>query len=624
MENTESKQKKLTSSWIACCTKGFPVSAYKSPPSSESEYDDKKKYHDGDSPESKTARRKPGGWKAISFVLGNETFERLASIGLLANFMVFLLTQFHMDQVMASNVLSIWSGVTNFAPLVGAYLSDSYLGRFKTIAYASFGSLMGMLTLTLVAWIPRLHPPPCKPQGHDCKGPTTSQLAVLAMGLGFLSIGGGGIRPCSLPFGVDQFDSSTEEGRKGINSFFNWYYTTFTVVLIIALTVVVYIQDSVSWVLGFGIPTMLMLCSIVLFFIGTRLYVHVKPEGSIFSGIAQSLVAAYKKRKLKLSNETEVDGVFYDPPLKGDTVVKKLSLTNKFRFLNKAAIIMEGELQADGSNSKPWRLCSIQQIEEVKCLLKTIPVWASGIICFTAMAQQGTFTVSQASKMDRHLGPHFQIPVGSLAVISMVTIGLWLPLYDRVIVPPLRKVTKIEGGITLLQRMGIGIAFSILSMVAAGLVEIKRRASALEHAGPDGIAPISVMWLAPQLILMGFAEAFNIIGQIEFYNKEFPENMSSVANSLFSCTAAGASYLSALLVNVVHKVTKGKNGQPDWLTKDINAGKVENFYFLIAGLGVLNFVYFVIVSRRYQYKTRIWIDEEEKSGFDVELNVVKQ
>ncbi|KAL2519454.1 Protein NRT1/PTR FAMILY 2.13 [Abeliophyllum distichum] len=504
METTESKQKKLTSSWIACCTKGFPVSAYKSTPSSESEYDDKKKYHSGDSPESETAQRKPGGWKAISFVLGNETFERLASIGLLANFMVFLLTQFHMDQVMASNVLSIWSGITNFAPLVGAYLSDSYLGRFKTIAYASFGSLMGMLTLTLVAWIPQLHPPPCKaPQGHDCKGPTTSQLAVLAMGLGFLSIGGGGIRP-------------------------------------------------------------------------------------------------------------------------GETVVKKLLLTNKFRFLNKAAIIMEGELQADGSNSKPWRLCSIQQIEEFKCLLKTIPVWASGIICFTAMAQQGTFTVSQASKMDRHLGPHFQIPVGSLAVISMVTIGLWLPLYDRVIVPPLRKVTKVEGGITLLQRMGIGIGFSILSMVAAGLVEIKRRASALEHAGPDGIAPISVMWLAPQLILMGFAEAFNIIGQIEFYNKEFPENMSSVANSLFSCTAAGASYLSALLVNVVHKVTRGKNGQPDWLTKDINAGKVENFYFLIAGLGVLNFVYFVIVSRRYQYKTKIWIDEEEKPGFDVELNVVKQ
>lgn len=121
---------------------------------------------------------------------------------------------------------------------------------------------------------------------------------------------------------------------KGINSFFNWYYTTFTVVILITLTVVVYIQDTVSWVIGFGIPTVLMLCSIVLFFIGTNIYVHVKPEGSIFSGIAQVFVAAYTKRKLKLPDDEalEVDGVFYDPPLK-ETVLSKLPLTNNFRLL---------------------------------------------------------------------------------------------------------------------------------------------------------------------------------------------------------------------------------------------------------------------------------------------------
>ncbi|KAG8366287.1 hypothetical protein BUALT_Bualt17G0060700 [Buddleja alternifolia] len=479
----------------------------------------------------------------------------------------------------------------------------------------------GMLTITLVAWIPRLHPPQCDVQLHQCAGPTKSQFGVLAMGLGFLSIGSAGIRPCSLPFGVDQFDANSEEGRKGINSFFNWYYTSFTVVLIIALTLVVYIQDSVSWTWGFGIPTALMLFSIVLFFVGMRLYVYVQPEGSVFSGIAQVLVASYKKRKLDLPDREDVDGVYYDPLLNG-TSVKKLPLTNQFRFFNKAALIINGEVLPDGSNSTPWRLCSIQQIEETKCLFKIFPIWASGIICFTAMAQQGTFTTSQASKMDRHIGPHFKIPIGSLSVISFVTIGIWLPFYDRVLVPSLRKITRVEGGITLLQRMGIGIVFSILSMIIAGLVERMRRASAISHGRPDGMAPITVFWLAPQLMMMGFAEAFNIIGQIEFYNKEFPENMSSVANSLFSCTMAGASYVSALLVNVVHKTT-GRKGHPDWLTKDINAGRVENLYFLIAGLGFLNLGYFFWVSRSYQYKSKYRIDDDEKNGFDVELNVVK-
>lgn len=192
----------------------------------------------------------------------------------------------------------------------------------------------GMATLTITAWMPKLHPPRCTPQQlqlDQCLGPTKHQLGVFLMGLGLLTIGTGGIRPCSIPFGVDQFDPKTEQGRKGINSFFNWYYTSFTIVLMIALTLVVYIQDSVSWVLGFGLPTVLMFCSIILFFLGTRLYVYVKPEGSVFSGIAQVIVAAFKKRKVKLPEGEDVEGVYYDPQLKKGTVVSKIPLTKQFR-----------------------------------------------------------------------------------------------------------------------------------------------------------------------------------------------------------------------------------------------------------------------------------------------------
>lgn len=83
-----------------------------------------------------------------------------------------------------------------------------------------------MATLTLTAWLPQLHPPACTKQQlqlGQCQGLTQTQLGFLLLGLGFLSIGSGGIRPCNIPFGVDQFDPTTDEGRKGINSFFNWY-----------------------------------------------------------------------------------------------------------------------------------------------------------------------------------------------------------------------------------------------------------------------------------------------------------------------------------------------------------------------------------------------------------------
>ncbi|KAF9623828.1 hypothetical protein IFM89_005413 [Coptis chinensis] len=602
-------------SWFMCSFKCFPHFSSSSSTKTEEMF--------GVMEDSKTPpKRKPGGWRSMPYVLGNETFERLATIGLLANIMVYLLNEFHLDQVFATNVINIWSGTTNFAPLLGAYISDAHIGKFKTLALAVMASFMGMISLTLTAAIPGLRPPPCTKlqlQNAQCKGPTDAQLGVLYMSLGFLTIGAAGIRPCNVPFGVDQFDASTDEGRKGINSFFNWYYFTFTVVIMIAITVIVYIQDSVSWVLGLGLPTGFMLCSIILFFIGTKVYVYVPPGGSIFSGIAQVFVAAYKKRGLKLPPNDQLHHALYDPPLKGATILSKLRLTHQFSFLNKAALTVEGEVGEDGSNIDKWRLCTVQQVEEVKCLIRIIPIWAAGIISFTAMAQQGTFTVSQALKMDRHLGPKFQVPAGSLGVISMLALGVWVPFYDRVLVPWLRKYTKHEGGITLLQRMGIGMVLAILSMVVAAIFEEKRRTSAILHARPDGIAPISVFWLSPQLILMGLAEAFIIIGQIEFYYKQFPEHMKSFATSLLFCTMAGGNYVSSIVVAIVHKNT----GRPDWLDNNINLGRVDYFYYLLAGMGVLNLVYYLVCASQYQYKGEAPIEGND-APVDIELSTTKQ
>ncbi|CAN1151384.1 Protein NRT1/ PTR FAMILY 2.13 [Linum perenne] len=460
-----------------------------------------------------------------------------------------------------------------------------------------------MVTVTLIAWLPQLQPPKCdvasKQNGLACIGPTTGQLGVLLTGMGLLSVGAGGIRPCSIPFGVDQFDARTEKGVKGINSFFNWYYMTFTIVIMLSLTVIVYIQDSFSWAIGFGIPTAFMVVAIFLFFTGRRIYVYVKPEGSVFSGIAHVFYAAYKKRKLKLDDDGNIDG----------------------RFLNKAAFIeSHDEVNHDGQPSNPRSLVSIQKVEEVKCLLKVIPVWSAGIISLIAIAQQDTFTVSQALVMNRHVGTKFQIPAGTMSVISSLIIALWLPFYDQILIPRLRRITKYETGITLLQRVGIGMVFSILSMVVAGLVEKDRRDFANAHPHEP---PVSVMWLVPQLAIMGMCQAFLFLGQIEFLNKEFPENMRSMANALFSVSIAIANYLSSVLITVVRKSTTGRDGRrPDWLANDLNQGRLDLFYFVLAGMGFVNFFYFVYCARHYRYKTKMTVDWSKTSSFhdDVEMN----
>ncbi|MBA0865597.1 hypothetical protein Goshw_013646 [Gossypium schwendimanii] len=554
-------------------------------------------------------QRRPAGWRAIPFVLGNETFERLASYGLMANFMVYLQREYHMNQVEAATILNGWSAASNFAPVIGAYVSDAFMGKFWTIVLGSFSSLLGMMIMTLTALLPPLRPPPCADedlQQGQCIPYNGAQLGVLMVSLCWLSIGTGGIKPCSIPFSVDQFDLTTEEGRKGNSSFYNLYYTTQTIVLLITQTVVVYIQNDISWALGFGIPTLCMIFAIVLFFVGTRIYVYIKPKGSVVAGVAQVFVAAYKKRRFYIPVDG-VDGQFYDPPLTTSLLcVRELHLTTQYRFLNKAALVIDDEVNPDGSCKNPWMLCTIQQVEDVKCLLNIIPIWVTSILGFLAMNQQGTFTVSQALKMDLQFGSKIKIPAGSVGVITLIAIAVWLPFYDRVLVPALEKITKLEGGITVLQRIGVGNLFSILTMLVSGFIETKRRNSAISHGGPDGVAPMSVMWLTPQLILIGFAEIFSIVGLIEFYNKQFPEHMRSIGNSLIYLTFSLASYASNWIITIVNDVT-GRSGS-SWLSGDINTSKLDKFYFVIAGISLLDFVVFMFCARRYHYRGSVRIN----------------
>lgn len=258
-------------------------------------------------------------------------------------------------------------------------------------------------------------------------------------------------------------------------------------------------------------------------------------------------------------------------------------------------MIQDQELNTEGRVTNTWRLCSIQQVEEVKCLIKILPIWASGIFIMIPIVQQGTFPISQALKMDRHIG-NFEIPAASYNIVSFITIGIWLPCYDFFLQPAIEKYTKQVGGITSLQKIVIGNIFSVLVMVSAGIVERRRKViMGISHA------PMSAMWLAPQYVMLGFTEVFTTIGYIEFYNSESPEKMKSIGNSLQYLVTAFSTYAGILVMNVVHKVTH-KKGRSDWLNDDINDGRLDYYYFLIAVLGALNLVYLFFCVKRYRYK----------------------
>ncbi|KAK9278764.1 hypothetical protein L1049_028341 [Liquidambar formosana] len=268
------------------------------------------------------------GIKAMPFIIGNETFEKLGAIGTLSNLLVYLTTVFNMKSIAATTLINVFNGTTNFATLLGAFLCDTYFGRYKTLGFCTVASFMGLFVIALTAAIKKLHPPHCGAEETSCIGPTAWQIAFLLTGFGFLIIGAGGIRPCNLAFGADQFNPKTESGKRGIESFFNWYFFTFTFAQMVSLTFIVYVQSDISWALGLSIPTILMFLSGILYFSGSRIYVKVKATGSPMTSVVQVIVVAMKKRQLKLPEQPLLSLFNYIPP---KSINSKLAYTYQFR-----------------------------------------------------------------------------------------------------------------------------------------------------------------------------------------------------------------------------------------------------------------------------------------------------
>ena len=260
------------------------------------------------------------------------------------------------------------------------------------------------------------------------------------------------------------------------------------------------------------------------------------------------------------------------------------------RCLDKAAILDEYAAH-EGNRSNSWIVSTVTQVEEVKLVFKLMPIWSTCILFWTVYSQMTTFTIEQATFMKRKVGS-FEIPAGSFSVFLFITILVFTSLNEKLFVPLARKLTNNAQGITSLQRIGVGLILSMAAMVASAIVEKERRNIAVHQN-----TKLSAFWLIPQYFLVGAGEAFVYVGQLEFFIREAPDRMKSMSTGLFLSTISMGFYVSSLLVTVVDKVTK-----KSWLKSNLNKGRVDNFYWVLAVLGATNFLVFLAFAMRHQYK----------------------
>lgn len=235
------------------------------------------------------------------------------------------------------------------------------------------------------------------------------------------------------------------------------------------------------------------------------------------------------------------------------------------------------------------------KVEEVKLIINVIPIWLSTLAFGICATQSSTFFIKQAIIMDRHIAG-FILPPASMFSLTALTLIISITFYEKLLIPLLRRITGNQRGINILQRIGIGMLFSFITMTIAALVEKQR----LDHNNNN--KPMSVLWLAPQFIVIGIADAFTLVGLQEYFYDQVPDSMRSLGIAFYLSVIGVASFLNNLLITTVDTLAEDFSGK-SWFGKDLNSSRLDRFYWLLASVTTVNICIFMVVAKRCPYKS---------------------
>ncbi|KAJ9153394.1 hypothetical protein P3X46_026838 [Hevea brasiliensis] len=531
-----------------------------------------------------------GGWKAASILLANQGLATLAFFGVGVNLVLFLTRVLGQDNAVAANNVSKWTGTVYMCSLIGAFLSDSYWGRYLTCALFQLIFVVGLLLLSLSSSIFLIKPNGCGDEVVACTPASPVGVAIFYLSIYLVAFGYGGHQPTIATFGADQFDEQKPKEKSSKAAFFCYFYFALNFGSLFSNTILVYYEDSGEWTLGFLASLGSAVIALVSFLLGSPGYRYTIPCGNPLPRVAQVFVASARKWDVIPSNADqlyEVEGP--ESAIKGS---RKILHSNGFEFLDKAATMTEDDLM---HQNDPWRLCTVTQVEEAKCVLKMLPIWLCTIIYSVVFTQMASLFVEQGDVMSSNFGK-FHLPAASMSAFDICSVLICTGIYRQILVPLAEKLSGNPKGLTELQRMGIGLIIGMFAMVAAAATEIER----LKHVTPgQRISSLSIFWQIPQYVLVGASEVFMYVGQLEFFNGQAPDGIKSFGSSLCMASISLGNYVSSLLVNMVMGITaRGK--KPGWIPDDLNKGHMDRFYLLIAVLTAFDFVIYLFCANWYK------------------------
>lgn len=360
------------------------------------------------------SKEKLGYPKSIAFIVSNEFCERFNYYGMRAILVLYLQRKLDYDDDTSTVLFHIFTSLVYFVPLFGAILADSCWGKFKTILYLSVIYSIGSVVISLGA-VPVLHLP---------------ATAMTVMGLLFIAVGTGGIKPCVSAFGGDQF--KIPEQAKQLATFFSLFYFAINAGSLISTALTPILREDIHcfgendcFSLAFGIPGLLMIISIAVFVVGKPLYIIKKPTGNMIVEVWKCIGNAIS--------------------------TKRNSTTKRDHWLD----------YAEPTYGKPL-------VNDVKALLKILVLYLPLPVFWALFDQQGSRWTFQATRMTGDIGI-YTIKPDQMQVINPLLILAFIPLFDCVIYPILARC----GIKRPLQKLTLGGILAGVAFLVSGIVELE-------------------------------------------------------------------------------------------------------------------------------------------------------
>ncbi|XP_054790702.1 protein NRT1/ PTR FAMILY 7.3-like [Prosopis cineraria] len=101
-------------------------------------------------------------------------------------------------------------------------------------------------------------------------------------------------------------------------------------------------------------------------------------------------------------------------------------------------------------------------------------------------------------------------------------------------------------------------------------------------------------------VLIGASEVFMYVGQLEFFNGQAPDRLKSFGSALYMTSMSLGNYASSLIVAIVMKISH-RDGKPGWIPRNLNKGRLDKFYFLLATLTVADLTIYIACAKGYRH-----------------------